>query len=129
MNRMNRMSKQVDCWARDSRADLRVADMLMKARQTRHALYLHHLAMEKLLKALVCKATRIPAPRSRSLPTLAGQTGVDLQAEQESFLSRLDRFSLAKSGPENDTPIPCGPEALTLTQEFRKIYRFLAKQL
>jgi HEPN domain-containing protein len=123
------MREQAERWARNSRADLRVGETLVKARKMRHALYLFHLAIEKLLKALACKATRKPATRTRSLPVLAEQAGVVLQPEQMSFLTRLDRFGLARCGPENPGPIPRAPQAVKLTQDFRKVYRYLAKHL
>ena len=106
-----------------------MGDMLMKARKTRHGLFILHLAIEKLLKALVCKATLKLAPRIHSLPNLAEQAGVVLQPEQESFLRRFDKFNLAGRYPEDPSPIPRPAEALELAREFRKVYRCLTKQL
>ena len=128
LSALNGIQKQTAYWLRNSREDLRVANMLLRQRKTRHALFFLHLAMEKLLKAMVCKATRQPAPRIHSLPVLAERAAAVLQAGQRQFLAGFDRFNLAGRYPDDLTPIPRAPQALKLAQEFRKVYRCLAKQ-
>lgn len=48
--------------------DLGVATAMLKARKFPYALFMGHLALEKLLKALVVKRTKKHAPFSHSLP-------------------------------------------------------------
>jgi HEPN domain-containing protein len=126
---LNGIQKQTIYWLTSSRQDLQVANMLLKNRKTRHALFFYHLAMEKLMKALVCKTTRQPAPRIHSLPVLAARAGASLKPEQEQFLARFDRFNLAGRYPDDLTPMPRRPQAISLLAEFRTVYRCLAKQL
>ena len=103
--------------------------MLLRERKTRHGLFFLHLALEKLLKALVCKATQRAAPRIHALPILAERAAIALQPGQQEFLAHFDRFNLAGRYPDDVTPIPRAPQALKLAQEVRKVYRCLAKQL
>ena len=126
---MNGIQKQADYWLKSSRQDLRVGDLLLKERKTRHGLFFLHLAMEKLLKALVCKATQQPAPRIHSLPALAERARLVLQPEELQFLARFDKFNLAGRYPDDVMPMPRSPQAQKLARELRKVYRWLARQL
>lgn len=54
-----------------------------------YALFMGHLALEKLLKALVVKATRDHAPYTHSLPFLAEKTGLKVPKE---ILKKLAGF-------------------------------------
>jgi HEPN domain-containing protein len=123
------IEKQTGYWLKSSRQDLRVGGMLLRERKTRHGLFFLHLAMEKLLKALVCKATQKPAPKIHSLPVLADRAGVALQPGQRDFLDRFDEFNIEGRYPNEETPLPRAPEAVQLAREFRKVYRCLEKQL
>jgi HEPN domain-containing protein len=126
---VNGIEQQVLYWLRSSRQDLRVADLLLKQRQNRHGLFFLHLAMEKLLKALVCQKTRQLAPRIHSLPSLAERAVVQLSVEQIEFLSAFDRFNIAGRYPDDLVHIPRNPQALKLAQTLKKVYRCLAGQL
>jgi HEPN domain-containing protein len=92
-------------------------------------LFFLHLAMEKLLKALVCKATQKPAPYIHSLPLLAGRAAARLDASQMNFLAGFDRFNLAARYPDDLAPMPKIAGATKLAKEFMTVYRCLTKQL
>jgi HEPN domain-containing protein len=70
--------KTIAYWMSSSRYDMSVANALMKSRKYPYALFMGHLSLEKLLKALVVKMTDEHAPFSHSLPYLAEKSGVDL---------------------------------------------------
>lgn len=123
------VAKQIEYWLKGSRQDMRVGQLLLNKRETRHALFVLHLAMEKLLKAMVCKTTGKPAPRIHSLPMLAERGAARLTPEQQIFLAGFDRFNLAGRYADDLTPIPRRPQALKLAQEMKQVYRWLAKQL
>jgi HEPN domain-containing protein len=91
---MNGIEKQIQYWVRSSREDLRVGDLLLKQPMTRHGLFCLHLSMEKLLKALVSKATQEPAPKRGSLPILAKGANAELEPQQLLFLSTFDSFNI-----------------------------------
>ena len=72
------LDKTVDYWHAGARYDLGVASALLKARKYPYALFMGHLALEKLLKALVVKRTQNHAPFTHSLLTLAEKAGIEL---------------------------------------------------
>ena len=72
------VDKTITYWHRGAKYDLSVASALIKAKKYPYALFMGHLALEKILKALVVKRTRLHAPFSHSLPYLGEKTGVKL---------------------------------------------------
>jgi HEPN domain-containing protein len=61
------IEKQVAYWRNGAAEDLQVAQDLIKRQRTRHGLFFLHLALEKLLKALVCRQTQDLAPKDAQL--------------------------------------------------------------
>jgi HEPN domain-containing protein len=70
--------KTVSYWFRGAKYDLGVANALFKAKKYPYALFMGHLALEKLLKAFVVKQTKKHAPFSHSLPYLAEESGMEI---------------------------------------------------
>jgi HEPN domain-containing protein len=66
--------------------DLGVSDAMFKTKKYPYALFMGHLALEKLLKAFVVKNTKVHAPFSHSLPYLAERSKVKIP---EKILIRL----------------------------------------
>jgi len=61
------VEKQADYWKIGSQEDLAAARHLMEKDHCRHALFFAHLAIEKALKAHVCRCTKdLAAARCRS---------------------------------------------------------------
>ncbi len=84
------VARQVAYWRDGAREDWAVAQDLIGQGRVRHALFLAHLALEKVLKAHVCLHTDDLAPRMHNLVRLAeiadlhpGQTYLDVLAEDE----------------------------------------------
>lgn len=65
------IEKQVAYWQDGAIEDWGVAKELIKRNKTRHGLFFVHLALEKLLKAQVCRRTQDLAPRVHNLVRLA----------------------------------------------------------
>jgi HEPN domain-containing protein len=63
--------KTVDYWRAGARYDLATAKALFDKSRYPYALFFGHLALEKLLKALVVAHTKKHAPHTHSLPQLA----------------------------------------------------------
>ncbi|MCL5422230.1 MAG: HEPN domain-containing protein [Nitrospirae bacterium] len=68
--------KTVAYWTEGAKYDLSVANAMLRAKKYPYALFMGHLALEKLLKALVVKRTMKHAPFTHSLPYLAEKSGV-----------------------------------------------------
>ena len=62
---------------------------MFKSKKHPYALFMGHLALEKLLKALVVRHTKAHAPLSHSLPYLAEKSGMKIPEE---ILVKLREF-------------------------------------
>ena len=83
------VNKTVAYWFEGSKYDLGVATAMLKAKKYPYVLFMGHLALEKLLKALVVQKTKVHAPFSHSLPYLLEMSGIEIP---EPMLIRLSEF-------------------------------------
>ena len=81
--------KTIQYWQKGAKYDLGVADAMFKSKKYPYALFMGHLALEKLLKAFVVKNTKTHAPFSHSLPYLAEKSRVKIP---EKILVKLREF-------------------------------------
>jgi HEPN domain-containing protein len=65
------IAQQVHFWRDGAQEDLTVVQELLERGRIRHGLFFMHLALEKLLKAHVCRQTHDLAPRLHNLVRLA----------------------------------------------------------
>jgi HEPN domain-containing protein len=65
------IQKQVAYWREGAVEDWAVAQELVAADRPRHGLFFAHLALEKVLKAHICRDTGDLAPRVHNLVRLA----------------------------------------------------------
>ena len=83
------VEKTTSYWFEGAKYDLGVANAMFKSKKYPYALFMGHLSLEKLLKALVVKRTKNHAPFSHSLPYLAERSGVTIP---ERILIKLREF-------------------------------------
>jgi HEPN domain-containing protein len=83
------VEKTVTYWMDGAAYDLGVAEAMLLAEKYPYALFMGHLALEKLLKSLVVKKTRAHAPITHSLPLLVEKAGI---AVPEQILIKLREF-------------------------------------
>jgi HEPN domain-containing protein len=95
------LAKQVTYWRSGSDEDIQVAHELVELDRTRHGLFFAHLALEKMLKAHVCRATLALAPKIHNLLRLAELAQVPVSAEQRSFLGRFNQYQLEGRYPDS----------------------------
>ena len=65
------IKKQIEHWQQSGREDWEMAVDLVQREKPRYGLFFAHLAIEKALKAHVCRATQDLAPRVHALLRLA----------------------------------------------------------
>lgn len=70
------IDKTTSYWLRGAKYDLSVANAMFRSRKYPYALFMGHLALEKLPKALVVKHNRTHAPFSHSISYLAERSGI-----------------------------------------------------
>ncbi len=83
------MERTVSYWLEGARYDRGVADAMFKSKKYPYALFMGHLALEKILKALVVKNTKTHAPFTHSLPYLAENSKLEIP---EDILVKLREF-------------------------------------
>jgi HEPN domain-containing protein len=94
------VKKTVSYWVEGGEYDLGVATAMLKAKKYPYALFMGHLALEKLLKALVVKKTRAHAPFSHSLPYLLERSGIKMPEPMQIRLSEFMEFHLEARYPD-----------------------------
>ncbi len=80
--------------------DLAAPESLLEKGHLRHCLFFAHLALEKMLKAHVVRATRDDPPRIHNLVRLAQLAGLKPTGEQERFLRRFDLYQWEGRHPD-----------------------------
>ncbi len=101
---------------------------LVEQGKTRHGLFFLHLALEKVLKAHVCRATQDFAPKMHSLLYLVEKSGLRINQPQKDFLSEFDRFDLAGRYPDFLPAPPSRPEATGELSRAKEVYSWLKNQ-
>lgn len=94
------IGKHIQHWRSGAEEDWAVAQELVGHDKIRHGLFIAHLALEKTLKAHVCRATGEMAPRIHNLVRLAENTGLKLSAEQIDLLADVNEFNIEGRYPE-----------------------------
>jgi len=95
------IDKQVEYWTTSSAEDLVAAETLLEKGCLRQGLFFVHLALEKMLKAHVVRATSDVPPRIHNLVRLAQLAGLKIDNEQERFLRRFDLYQLEGRYPDS----------------------------
>ena len=122
------ISKQVEHWRQSGEEDWTVAVHLVRAGRTRHGLFFIHLALEKLLKALVCRQTRQPAPKIHSLVRLAELAALQTTGDQRDVLAEMNAFHLEGRYPEMLMPEPTPAEAQAYVARAEEILQWLTSR-
>ena len=119
------IDKQIAYWRDGANEDWDVAQELVGRGRTRHGLFFAHLALEKLLKAHVCRHTQDLAPRIHPLLRLADQTGLTLSDEQRQFLAQFDQYQIEGRYPDALLPAPSADVAEAELVRAREVFRWL----
>lgn len=119
------IGKQIAYWLEGAREDWRVAQELVYGGRVRHGLFFAHLALEKALKAQVCRHTRDLAPRIHNLVRLAEVAEIHPKPEQIDVLAEMNAFSLEGRYPESLTPPPTQQEARAYLARAEEVFQWL----
>ncbi len=123
------IEKQVAHWRAGATEDFQVAEELVSLGRTRHGLFFAHLALEKLLKAHICRVTHDVPPRIHPLLRLAERAGLTLSENRRVFLARFDRYQIEGRYPDL---LPPAPDVATARQELRQaqeVFEWLIQEL
>ncbi|MCD4742725.1 MAG: HEPN domain-containing protein [Desulfobacteraceae bacterium] len=90
----------IDFWASEAEESLQVANHLFEKKDYSYALFFGHLAVEKIIKALLTKSTNQQAPRSHNLLRLAQEAHIEITEDQKLALIRITAFNLESRYPD-----------------------------
>ncbi|MFH2093243.1 MAG: HEPN domain-containing protein [Pseudomonadota bacterium] len=90
----------IDFWTSEAEESLHVADHLFEKKDYSYALFFGHLAVEKILKAVLVKNAKEPVPRSHNLLRLAKEAHLGITEEQKHLLIRITAFNLETRYPD-----------------------------
>jgi HEPN domain-containing protein len=88
------VAKIVEHWTRTSDDDFKTMLILYNAKSYHWALFMGHIAIEKLLKACYVKKSGTHAPFTHNLYRLAELSNLELSEEQAEWLFRITTFNL-----------------------------------
>jgi len=94
------MEKQVSYWITQSDNDLPVAESMLENGHYTWSLFIGHLVLEKILKAIYVKEHQKIAPRIHDLVKLVKSTSIKLSDEQLLFLSEVSDFNMEGRYPD-----------------------------
>ena len=123
------VDKHIAYWRDGAVEDWQVAVELINLRRTRHGLFFTHLALEKMIKAHICRATSDLAPRIHTLLRLADRTDLTYSEEQRVFLARFDRYQIEGRYPDL---LPSPPSQDVAHSELKlagELFQWLKRQL
>ena len=126
------LDRTIKYWLDGAQYDLETAKSLLQTKRFPYALFFAHLALEKLLKALVVKNTQEHAPYTHSLPFLASKSGIEVPEEILDRFAEYMEFHLESRYPDEkrDFYRKC-TEGFSNEKfkEMEEIYQWLIQQL
>jgi HEPN domain-containing protein len=123
------INKQIAYWRDGAAEDWQVSQELFEHGRIRYSLFFSHLALEKILKAHVCRHTQDLAPRIHNLVRLAELASVSLLQSQIDVLAKLNAFNIEGRYPDIQTSSPSRDVAQEYLNSAGEIYQWLMNQL
>ena len=93
-----------------------------------HGLFFAHLALEKILKAIVCKQSQDLAPRLHNLSRLAELAALTLDTGKMEIIAEMNAFHIEGRYPESLTKPPTREEALNYMAGAEGVFQWLMNQ-
>jgi HEPN domain-containing protein len=88
-------------WLRGADYDLQTAQSLWKARRYIYVIFMCHLAVEKLLKAIVTEDSTSLPPRTHNLYRLLELSHIEVLEAHKDIVAKLNTMSVATRYPED----------------------------
>jgi len=123
------ISHQIAHWRDGAREEWQVATELLEKGRVRQALFFTHLALEKALKAHVCRHTGDLAPRTHNLVRLAEIAGLTVSPEHTDVLAETNEFVLTGRYPDTAFSAPSLGDAEAHQRKAQEVFQWLIQQL
>ena len=119
------IEKQIAFWRSSAEEDRGVARQLVANERIRHGPFFAHLALEKILKAIVCKHSQDLAPKLHNLSRLSELAGLTLDTGKMEVLAEMNAFHIEGRYPESLTKPPTKAEALNYMARAEGVFQWL----
>ncbi len=93
--------KQVDYWVVSAGRDLDTAEVLIEGKKYDWALFMGHLVLEKLLKALFVKRKKAFPEKTHNLIRLSHLSDIELSADDRIFFEQVNSFHISSRYPDD----------------------------
>lgn len=100
MKRKINTQKIIKYWVDLSNYDIITAKHMFETKRYPYCLFMCHLSIEKILKALIVQRSEEQTPYSHNLVNLAKQTDIKFSDSAKNLLSDLTEFNLEARYPE-----------------------------
>jgi HEPN domain-containing protein len=98
---MPALKKTTKNWIATSDYDIKTAQHMLKSGRYIYVIFMCHLAIEKLLKAVVAQIQEEHPPRIHDPQKLALLGGVEMPMPHQAFIAKLNALSIATRYPED----------------------------
>ena len=95
------MNKAIANWIKSSEYDIKTAEALYKSKRFVYVIFMCHLAVEKVLKAIVAYKTKKTPPKTHDLFYLAKLASLDVPETYMPALAHLNEASVPTRYPED----------------------------
>ena len=96
-----RKGKGYEEWVKQAKYDLETAKAMFKSRRYIYVVFMSHLSIEKILKALFLKRLKKFPPKTHNLLYLVEKIGLDIPEKLYNFIFMLNRVSVPTRYPED----------------------------
>jgi len=94
------IDKSVEYWIKSADHDLDTAESLITEKKFDWALFLGHLVLEKLLKAIFVKQKKLFPPKTHNLLFLIDELKLEMSAEDLDFFEEVNTFNISTRYPD-----------------------------
>ena len=125
------LTKTIAYWLESAEYDLETGKTLLRSKRYPYALFFGHLAIEKLLKALIVKQTGEHSPFPHSLVMLARKSDLQIPEDMLDQLAEFMEFHTEARYPDAKMEFyrKCTKEfAKEKFAEIKKVYKWLQKK-
>jgi len=119
---MVNISKQIQYWQKGADDDIETAKILLKNGKLVHGLFFCHLSIEKIVKAIVVKATNEIPPKTHDIFILAKKAEIEIPEEKQLICQILMKYQLEGRYPAH---FPVNPQPDLTRSYFYKTQKLL----
>ncbi len=109
--------------------DLKASQDLVQKKHIRQSLFFAHLALEKILKAHVCKQSKDLAPRTHNLLRLLEIINLPVDENDIFFLAEMNQYNIEGRYPEIYETLPSLKSAKKTVNKTSGVFKWLKNQL